>query len=100
MTLKNQLKSDLNEFFNEDDFAEEVKYYLGSVSSSVTVQFFDQESDLGDSMMRKMLCRVNDLPNLSKDGYFIIGVTKFGVIDFRPDEENVLMQIILQKGMK
>lgn len=98
--FKNQLKNDLSVFFNDEEFAQEVKYYLGSVSTSVTVQFFDTESDLGDSMMLKMICRLTDLPSLSKDGYFLIETVKYGVLDFRPDDENLLMQIVLQKGMK
>ena len=98
--FKTQLKTDLDEFLDDEVFAQEVEYYLGSVSASVTVQFFDTESNLGDSMLLKMICRLTDLPNLSKDGYFLINTVKYGILDFRPDEENVLMQIILQKGMK
>ena len=100
MSFKNQLKIDLDEFLNDAEFAQEVKYYLGAVSTSVTVQFFDDESDVADTLIRKMLCRIDSLPSLSKDGYFLIDTIKYGVIDFKPDEEEVLMQIILQKGMK
>lgn len=100
MTFKNQLKSDLDTFLNDEEFAEEVFYFNGSTSTKVTVQFFDEESDLGDSMMRKLVCRVEDLPNISKDGYFLIQTVKFGILDFRPDEENRLQQVLLQKGMK
>ena len=101
MNFKSQLKSDFETvFLNKDEFAQEVKYYLGSTSTTVTVQHFDEESDLGDSMMKKMVCKVDDLPNLSEDGYFLIDTVKYGILDFRPDEENVMMQILLQKGMK
>ncbi len=100
MSLKTYLKSDLDTFFNLDEFAQDVTYYLGSISSEVTVQFFDEESDLGDSMMRKLICRVSDVPSLSKDGYFIINGIKYGVIDFMPDEEGLIQQVILQKSMK
>ena len=100
MSLKNYLKSDLEAFFNVGEFAQEVSYYLGAISTTITVQFFDQESELGDSMMRKMVFKKDDLPNISKEGYFLINTIKYGVIDFRPDEENLLMQVILQKGMR
>lgn len=100
MSLKNYLKSDLEVFLNEDDFAEEVMYFLGSTSTKVIVQYFDQESDLGDSMMMKLVCRVDALPNLSKDGYFLIETVKYGILDFMPDEQNVMMQVLLQEGMR
>ena len=100
MSLKTFLKSDLDVFFNIGEFAQEVDYYLGSISTTIAVQFFDEESDLGDSMMRKMVLRYDDLPNLSKSGYFVIDSEKYGVLDFVPDEERLVWNIILQKGMK
>lgn len=100
MSLKQYLKSDLDVFFNIGEFAEEVKYYLGGTSTDVEVQFFDEESDLGDSMLRKLIVRYDDLPNLSKDGIFLINDDKYGVLDFMPDEERLLWNVILQKGMK
>ena len=100
MSLKTYLKSDLDTFFEIDEFAQDVSYYLGAVSSTVRVQFFDEESNLGDSMMRKLIVKKDDLPNISKDGYFLIDTIKYGIIDFRPDEENLLMQVLLQKGMR
>ncbi len=51
-------------------------------------------------MMRKMVLRYDDLPNLSKSGYFVIDSEKYGVLDFVPDEERLVWNIILQKGMK
>lgn len=99
MTFKNQLKSDFeNTFLNVDEFAEEVEYFDGTNSVTVKAQFFDAESDLGKSMMLKMVCRVEDLPNISKKGYFLVNTVKFGVLDFTPDEENIIMQILLQEG--
>jgi len=100
MNFKEHIKADLEVFFNTDEFAQEVKYYLGTRSTKVTVQFFDQESELGDSMMRKIIFKKEDLPNISKDGSFLIDTIKYGIIDFRPDEENLLMQVILQKAMR
>lgn len=100
MSLKSYLKSDLDTFFNVEEFGQTVDFYIGSTSTSVDVQFFDQESDLGDSMFKKMVMRVGDLPNISKQGYFIINNEKFGVVDFRPDEENLILQILLQKAKK
>ena len=100
MSFKNLLKSDLDVFLNEDEFAQEVYYFLGSSSTKVTVQFFDEESDLGDSMMRKLICRITDLPNISKENsYFLINTVKYGILDFNPDEENVMLYVLLQKGM-
>tara|TARA_R110000772_G_C13138329_1_gene423695 strand:- start:408 stop:665 length:258 start_codon:yes stop_codon:yes gene_type:complete len=83
-----------------DEFAEEVLYFDGSTSTTVTVQFFDQESDVADVSMRKLVCAFSDLPNLSTSGYFLINTIKYGVLDFMPDEENVMMQVILQEGMR
>ena len=100
MSLKKHLKNDLNVFFSIDEFAQDVSYYLGAVSTTVRVQFFDEESDLGDSMMRKMVFKKDDLPNISKSGFFLIDTKKYGIIDFRADEENLIMQVILQKAMR
>jgi len=97
MSLKTQIASDLDTFFNIGEFAEEVEYSDGVNSSTVTVQFFDEESDLGDTMMRKLILKKEDLLTLSKDGYFIINSTKYGVIDFMPDEQMLIQQVILQK---
>lgn len=100
MSLKTYLNSDLDTFFNVDDFAEEVTYYLGSVTTDVVVQFFDDESDLGDSIFRKLIVKVVDLPSLSKDGYFAINGHNYKVIDFIPDEQNLVFNIITRKGMR
>jgi hypothetical protein len=100
MSLKTILEEDLVTFFNIDEFAEEVIYYLGAVSTPVVIQFFDEESDLGDSMFRKILVKVADLPTLSREGYFLIGGEKYGVIDFFPDEQNLINNVLTQKGMK
>jgi len=100
MSLKDYLAKDLEAFFSLNEFAQKVTYYLGAIPVDVDVQFFDQESDLGDSMMRKLVIKKADLPNLSKDGYFIINEVKYGVVDFMPDEENLIQQVILQREMK
>ncbi len=100
MTFKNSLELDLDTFFNVDEFAQEVKYYLGATSTSVVVQFFDEESDLGDSMLRKLVVKVSSLPDLSTDGYFLIGGEKYGVVDFMPDEQNLIFNVITQRGME
>ena len=97
MSLKDNLEADLGTFFNVDDFAVEVEYRLHSDSTKVVVQFFDIESDLGDSMMVKLIARVSDLPNISKDGYFLLRGDKYGVIDFTPDEQGIVLNALLQK---
>lgn len=96
MTFKDQLKQDLSVFFNPDEFGTVVEYHLNGNHTNVPVQFFDEESELGDSRLRKMVFDINELPNISKNGYFIIGSDKYGVVDFKPDEEELLMQVILQ----
>ena len=100
MSLKTYLKSDLDTFLNVDDFGEEVDYYLGSVTTKVVVQFFDEESDLGDSLYRKLIVRVDDMPSMSKDGYFAINGDDYKVIDFIADEQNLIFNVITQKGMR
>jgi hypothetical protein len=97
MTFKDNLVQDLDTFFNIDEFAEEVEYRLLSDSTLVVVQFFEIESDLGDSMMVKLIARVGDIPNISKDGYFVINSEIFGVIDFSPDDQNIVLNVLLQK---
>ena len=99
MTFQEAINQDLAVFFNTGEFAREVDYFLGSVSNKVVVQFFDEESDLGDSMMRKLVVKLDDIPNISRNGYFIIDGEKYGVIDFMPDEQGLIQQVILQKGM-
>jgi len=100
MSLKKILREDLDVFFNDEEFAEEVIYYLGATSTSVVVQFFDEESDLGDSLLRKMVVKVDDLPSISREGYFLINGAKYGIIDFFPDEQNLIYNVLTQKGMK
>lgn len=100
MSLKTYLESDLDTFFDVDDFAEEVDYYLGSNTTKVVVQFFDEESDMGDSIFRKLIVRVSDLPTLSEDGYFAIDGDDYKVLSFIPDEQNLVFNVITQKGMK
>ena len=100
MSLKTYLESDLDTFFNVDEFAEEVDYYLGSTVTKVVVQFFDEESDLGDSLYRKLIVRVSQLPSLSKDGYFAINGDDYKVLDFIPDEQNLIFNVITKKGME
>jgi len=100
MSFKDQLKLDLDVFFNIDEFAVEVIYHLGKTSTPVTVQFFDEESGLGDSVLRKLIVKHDDLPTLSKDGYFMINEVKYGVVDFIPDEEKLIFNVILRKGMR
>lgn len=100
MSFKDQIKADLDVFFNADEFAEEVEYYEGAISSSVIVQFFDEESGLGDSLIRKLIVKCEDLPNLSKSGYFDIKTIKYGVIDFVPDEQGLIFNVVLRKGME
>jgi len=100
MTLKSSLKKDLEVFFNVDEFADKVSYFIGSTSTDVTVQFYDEESAMGDTLLRKMVIPIDEIPNLSRDGYFIIGGNKYGVIDFFPDEQNLIFNVITQKGMK
>ena len=100
MSLKTYLESDLDTFFNVDEFAEEVDYYLGSTVTKVVVQFFDEESDLGDSLYRKLIVRVSELPSLSKEGYFAINGGDYKVLDFIPDEQNLIFNVITRKGME
>ena len=100
MSLKQNLKDDLKTFFNETEFAEEVVYHDGATSTTVIVQFFDEESDLGDSIFRKLIVEVSELPNLSNNGYFTIGGGDYAVIDFVPDEQNLIFNVITQKGME
>jgi len=100
MSLKTNLKDDLDLFFNEEEFADEVSFYLGSRVTKVVVQVFDEESDLGDSIFRKLIVKVADLPTLSKDGYFAIDGENYKVIAFIPDEMNLIFNVITQKGMK
>ena len=97
MGFKDQLKVDLDVFFDIDEFAVEVVYHLGKITTPVTVQFFDEESGLGDSLIRKLIVKYHDLPTLSKDGYFMIDEVKYGVIDFIPDEEKLIFNVILRK---
>ena len=99
MSFKDQLETDLAVFFNTDEYAVDVTYHHSGVTTTVTVQFFDDESDMGDSMMRKLIAKVTDVPTISKSGYFLINGDKYGVIDFKPDEQGLIMQILLQKGM-
>jgi len=100
MSLKTQLKNDLAVFFNIDEFAYTVEYHQdGNIAIPVAVQFFDEESDLGDSMMRRLSVPVDKLPTLSRRGYFAINGDKYGVVDFMPDEEGLIFNVILQKGM-
>lgn len=100
MSLKKNLKSDLAIFFTDDEFAEEVEYNLGTDSYPVTVQFFDEESALGDTMLRKVIAKFDEIQNISKDGYFRINGDKYGVISFMPDEQKLIQQIILRKETK
>jgi hypothetical protein len=100
MTFKEQLADDLSVWLNVDEFAEEIDYVdaVGLVTK-VVVQFFDDESDLGDSMFRKLIARKTDLPTMSKNGYFLINGDKYGIVDFNPDEQDLLWNVLTQKGM-
>lgn len=98
MSLKTSLSKDLEVFFNLDDFAEEVDYRLGSNTTKVVVQFFDEESDLGNSIFRKMIVRVEDLPSLSKEGYFAINGEDYKVLDFIPDEQNLIFNVVTRRA--
>ncbi len=99
MSLRDNLEKDLDVWFNVDEFARRVRFYVGTSSTEVAVQFFDEESDLGDSMMRKLIVKKSDLQNISKDGYFLIDGVRYGVVDYIPDEENLIYNVLLQKGM-
>ena len=100
MDFKSYLESDLAVFLNTEEFAYTVEYHVGTDPVvEVEVQFFDEESDLGDSMMRKLVARVSDVPTISKNGFFMVEGDKYGIIDFRPDEENLILQVLLQKAM-
>ena len=97
MSFQSQLKSDLAVFLNGDEFAYEVEYILNTTSTLLTVQFFDDESDVADTMVRKIVADYDDIPTISRSGYFVIDGDKYGVLDFRLDEEQLIMQIVLQK---
>ena len=99
MSLKTYLESDLDTFFNIGEFAEEVTYHLSAEITDVTVQFFDVESDLGDSMFRKLVVKVADLPTLSNQGYFLIDSKKYGVISFYEDEQSLIYNVLTQESM-
>lgn len=98
MSFKDDMKNDLSEFLNEDEFAEEVHYFLGSVSAKVVVQFFDEESNLGNSLVRKVILRVSDLPNLSNEGIFKMKDGSYKVLSFIKEESGLIFNIITQKG--
>ena len=100
MGFKDYLKSDLDTFLNVDEFAEEVKYHFKGTTTEVVVQFFDEESDLGDSMFRKIIVKVDDMPTMSNEGYFLIDNVQYGIISFYKDSQGLLYQILTQEGTK
>jgi hypothetical protein len=36
---------------------------------------------------------------MSKNGYFLINGDKYGIVDFNPDEQDLLWNVLTQKGM-
>lgn len=101
MSFKDQVKRDLETVFfnNSDEFEQEVSYFDGADSTTLIVQMINEESDLVPHILRHISFPVDRLLGLSKSGYFTIDGEKYGVLDFYPDEEGLIMHVMTQKGL-
>lgn len=100
MNFKDDLLDDLQVFFDTDEFGQVVSYYINEDEPiTFSSQLFDDESELTDTMVSKMVYNKDYLPNISKEGFFVINNNKYGILAFTLDEEKLLMQVMLQKGM-
>jgi hypothetical protein len=91
MTFKEQARLDLPIFFDVDEFGTRA-YRNGIVSY---VQRFVEPNDFGDSFYTRLVGRCADFLTLKKDDVITVDGKDYGVVSFRKDEYEQLVEIFL-----
>ncbi len=93
MTFKEHLQADLPVFFDTTEYGTEAIF----LTNTVNVQRFVEQNDFGDAFYTRIVGRSSDFPGIAKNDIVTVDGTDYGVVSFRIDEFNQIIEVFLNE---